>query len=256
MTHTYKNTPIHYNVTGTGPTMVLLHGFLERSTMWDRYVPSLSEKFTVITIDFPGHGKSGVISGTHTMELMAKVVKSVLNEAGIASATLVGHSMGGYVALAYTELFEAEVEKLILLNSTPLADSEARKQNRKRALKVMDYNAEAFISMAITNLFPEKSRQHFVSDIEALKNAALQFPVAGIQAAIRGMIDRKDRTDILAHFSKKKTMVCGKEDPLMPIAESKAISEKTNTRFIELEGGHMSWLENSYEIYNILHFIE
>jgi len=256
MTHIFKNTPIYYTVNGTGPAIVLLHGFLESSTMWNNYVSALSEKNTVITIDFPGHGKSDIVAETHTMELMAEVVKSVLNEVNIHSATFVGHSMGGYVALAYAELFENEVEKLILLNSLPTADSEERKQNRRRALKVLDHNAEAFISMAIGNLFSEKSKNKFTSEIEQLKEEALQFPIAGIQAAIRGMIDRKDRTHILNNFSKEKVMVSGKEDPIMPISDSTAISEKTNTKLIQLEGGHMSWLENIDEIHEILHFIE
>jgi len=256
MTHTFKNTPIYYSITGSGPAMVLLHGFLESSTMWDKYILSLSEKYTVITIDFPGHGKSGVVSDTHSMQLMAKVVKSALNELNIESATFVGHSMGAYVALAYTELFPDEVEKLVLLNSTPTADSEERKQNRRRALKVLDHNAEAFISMAIMNLFSENSKKKFISEIEALKKEALQFPVAGIQAAIRGMIDRKDRTEVLANFRREKVMVCGNDDPIMPISDSKNISEKTNSKLIQLEGGHMSWLENTDETHRILHFIE
>lgn len=256
MTHTFKNTPIYYSITGSGPAMVLLHGFLESSTMWDKYILSLSEKHTVITIDFPGHGKSGIVSDTHSMQLMAKVVKSALNELNIESATFVGHSMGGYVALAYTELFPDEVEKLVLLNSTPTADSEERKQNRRRALKVLDHNAEAFISMAIMNLFSENSKKKFISEIEALKKEALQFPVAGIQAAIRGMIDRKDRTEVLANFRREKVMVCGNEDPIKPISDSKNISEKTNSKLIQLEGGHMSWLENTDETHRILHFIE
>jgi len=256
MIHNYKNTPIYYKVTGKGSTMVLLHGFLESSTIWNEYIAALSEKHTVITIDLLGHGKSGVISETHTMQLMAEVVKSVLNKLNIEFATFVGHSMGGYVALAYTELFENEVEALVLLNSLPTADSEERKQNRRRALKVLDHNADAFISMAIVNLFSENSRKRFTSEIETLKEEALQFSVVGIQAAIRGMIDRKDRTGVLANFSRKKIMVCGKEDPIMPISESKNISEKTNTELIQLEGGHMSWLENSHKIHEILHLNE
>ncbi|RFN59014.1 alpha/beta fold hydrolase [Marixanthomonas ophiurae] len=256
MTHTFKNTPIYYSITGSGPAMVLLHGFLESSTIWNEYIAALSEKHTVITIDFPGHGKSEIVSKTHSMQLMAKVVKSVLHELNIESAILIGHSMGGYVALAYTELFQDDVEKLILLNSTPTADSEERKQNRRRALKVLDHNAEAFISMAIMNLFSENSKKRFTSEIETLKKEALQFPVAGIQAAIRGMINRKDRTDVLANFDKKKIMVCGNEDPIMSISDSKVISETTNTELIQLEGGHMSWLENTDEIHKIMHFIE
>lgn len=256
MTFTFKNTPIYYSITGSGPAMVLLHGFLESSTMWEHYLGSLSEKHTVITVDFPGHGQSGVISEIHSMNLMAKMVHALLQELKIDSATFVGHSMGGYVALAFTELYEQRVEKLLLINSTSVADSEERKQNRRRALKVLDNNSEAFISMAITNLFPEKSRELYSERIESLKKQALQFPVEGIQAAIRGMIDRKDRTDVLANFNKEKILVSGIEDPIMSISEAESISEKTNTTLIKLNSGHMSWIENEREIDKIMHFIE
>lgn len=110
--------------------------------------------------------------------------------------------------------------------------------------------------MAISNLFSEVSKNKHTSEIEDLKKEALQFPLTGIQAAIRGMIDRKDRTDVLANFNRKKVMVCGKEDPIMPMSDSTAISKTTNTELIQLEGGHMSWLENTQEIYKILHLIE
>ncbi len=152
MIYPYKNIPIYYETFGKGPAIVLLHGFLESSTMWKPLIPQLSKNNLVVTIDFPGHGKSGVISEIHSMELMAEVVDEIIQQLQISTATFIGHSMGGYVALAYTELFSEKVEKLILLNSTPVSDSEERKENRDRALKVIDKNPQAYISMAIGNL--------------------------------------------------------------------------------------------------------
>ena len=149
----YKNIPIYYKTFGKGPVIVLLHGFLESSTMWKKLIPEFSKNNFLVTIDFPGHGKSGVISETHSMELMAEVVHELLKELNIASATFIGHSMGGYVALAYAELYEKEAEKLILLNSTPQADSEERKENRDRSIEIVGKVPEAYISMAIGNLF-------------------------------------------------------------------------------------------------------
>ena len=111
MTFHYKNIPIHYKTFGNGPGIVLLHGFLESATMWKSLIPQLSKNKFVITIDFPGHGKSGVISEIHTMELMAEVVNELLLHLQISSATFIGHSMGGYVSLAFTELFPEKVER-------------------------------------------------------------------------------------------------------------------------------------------------
>ena len=251
----FKNVPIHFETFGKGPAIFLLHGFLESSTMWKPLIPELSKNNHVITIDFPGHGKSGVIAETHSMELMAEVVNEVLQKLGISKATFIGHSMGGYVALAFAEPFPEKVERLILLNSTPMADSEERKENRDRALKVIDQNPQAYISMAIGNLFAESSREKFAAAIENLKKEAYSFPMEGIKAAIRGMRDRKDRTEILKNFNKEKYMILAEEDPILPILETEKIAERCGCSLKIIEGGHMSLIENLNSVTEYLHFI-
>jgi len=255
MIFNYKNIPIHFEIFGNGTAVVLLHGFLESSTMWEPLLPELAKNKTVITIDLPGHGKSGVIAEIHTMELMAEVVDEVLQKLEITSATFIGHSMGGYVSLAYAELFPEKINKLILLNSTPVPDSEERKINRNRALKVIDQIPEAFISMAIGNLFAESAREKFSEEIETLKKEAYSFPVNGIKAAIKGMRDRMDRTEILKNFSKEKYMVLAKEDSIMPFTEEKKLAENCGVSIKVIEGGHMSWIENWENIKDYLLFI-
>jgi pimeloyl-ACP methyl ester carboxylesterase len=163
--------------------------------------------------------------------------------------------MGGYVALAYAEIFPEKVEKLILLNSTPIADSEERKENRNRALKVIDQNPQAYISMAIGNLFAETSREKFASEIEVLKNEAYSFPVEGIKAAIKGMRDRKDRTEVLTGFKKGKYMILAEDDPILPILEAKKIAEQCGCSVKIIEGGHMSMIENRDSVVDYLHLI-
>lgn len=240
----YKNIPIHFESFGKGPAIILLHGFLESSTMWKPLLPQLSKNNLVITLDFPGHGKSDVISEIHSMELMADVVDQLLKHLEISSATFIGHSMGGYVTMAYAEMFPEKVDKLILLNSTPAADSEERKENRNRALKVFDQNPSAFISMAITNLFSETSRQKFSAEIDSLKKDANSFPLGGIKAAIKGMRDRKNRTEVLKNFNKEKYSILAEEDPLLSIEETKKLAESCNARTIIIDGGHHSTYEN------------
>ena len=146
MIFNFKNTPIHYNYVGIGPTAVLLHGFLESSKMWDPLLPELSKSRKIITIDLPGLGESGVISEIHSMELIAEVVHEILENLQITIATFVGHSMGGYVTLAYAEMFSDRVEKIVLLNSTPIADSGEKKVIRDRSIEIINRNANAYIS--------------------------------------------------------------------------------------------------------------
>jgi len=256
MIYHFNEVPIFYEVTGEGPHMLLLHGFLESSTIWSTIVPELSGDNTMVTLDLPGHGKSGCIAETHSMELMAEVIYSLLKYLKIKSVSFVGHSMGGYVALAFAEKYEHKIGSLVLLNSTTKTDSAVRKRNRERALNIISVNKRAFINMTIAHLFVESSRERYVSEFAGLTKEAFTFPTEGIMAVIRGMKERKDRARILENFRRDKYVICGEEDPVVPITVSKEIALTTHSKLIILQGGHMSWLENKDEIVKILHFIE
>jgi len=256
MIYHFNEVPIFYEVTGEGPHMLLLHGFLESSTIWSTIVSELSRDNTMVTLDLPGHGKSGCIAETHSMELMAEVVYSLLKYLKIKSASFVGHSMGGYVALAFAEKYEHKIGSLVLLNSTTKTDSAVRKRNRERALKIISVNKRAFINMAFAHMFVESSRERYASEFDSLTKEAFTFPTEGIIAMIRGMKERKDRARILENFRRDKYVICGEEDPVVPITVSKEIALTTHSKLIILQGGHMSWLENKDEIVKFLHFIE
>ena len=114
----HKNTKISYSDIGKGTALVLLHGFLENSTMWDFYIEAFAKKHRVITIDLLGHGQTECLGYIHTMEDMADAVHAVLHELHIKKAFFTGHSMGGYVALAFAELYADIVKGIVLLNST------------------------------------------------------------------------------------------------------------------------------------------
>src|SRR5690554_1384954 len=240
----YKNAKINYTKSGTGPIIVLLHGFLESSSMWKFLIQAFENTHTLIAIDLPGHGKSDCLGYIHTMETFAQVVENILHHEKIAEATFIGHSMGGYVCLSLIEKNPAICSRLLLLNSTTIKDSEERVENRNRAIRLLKTHREAYIKMAITNLFAEASRDKFEVEIDALKENALSFPVQGIIAALEGMKIRKDRTQVLKNLTSPKFIIAGKEDTIMPWEEVKIIADGTNTFFYGLDGGHMSTIEN------------
>lgn len=244
MIFNFKNTPIYYNVVGEGRATVHLHGFLESSKMWAPLIPELSKNRQIIMIDLPGLGESGVISETHSMELMAEVVDSILEYLHVSTATFIGHSMGGYVTLAYAEMFPERVEKIVLLNSTTIADSEERKSNRDRAIKIIDRSSKAYISMAIVNWAGETTREKFSEELQTSKNIAYTFPVEGIKAALRGMRDRKDRTEVLKAFPREKYMFLAEDDPIIPIQDNLQLAKECGAKSIIAAGGHLSVIEN------------
>ena len=118
---TFQNGEIYYQIQGSGPVLVLLHGFLEASFIWDGFVDLLSKSHQVVTIDLLGHGKTTVSAPIFTMEVQAEMVHEVMKKENITQAHLVGHSMGGYIALAFLEKFPEMVQKITLLNSTSIA---------------------------------------------------------------------------------------------------------------------------------------
>lgn len=141
----YKNTKISYSDTGKGNAVVLIHGFLENKMMWQDLVLDLSKKNRIITIDLLGHGETECLGYVHSMEENADVVQAVLSKLRIRKAIFVGHSMGGYVALAYAELYPENVRGLVLQNSTSKADSEERKANRNRAIKAVKKDYTTYV---------------------------------------------------------------------------------------------------------------
>lgn len=256
MNLSYNNATIFYRIEGTGPALILLHGFLESSTMWSSTIKKFKQTHTVITIDLPGHGKSGVLAEKHSMELMAMLVAKILAAENIMTASFIGHSMGGYVALAFAKLFPDHIEKLIVLNASTYKDNDDRKVNRNRAIKLLKTQKQPIISMAISTLFTDKERLDFASEITKLKKEAMQFPSEGIIATIKGMRDRKDSTAVLEKFAGSKLLIAGKSDTIVPIWVSEEISEKTKTPLKIINGGHMSWITNNTEMLNFMHFID
>ena len=248
----YKNSILSFTDEGKGTTVILLHGFLENSTMWEALLPELSKKNRVICIDLLGHGKSDSLSYIHTMEDMADAVHHILHELKLRKVVLVGHSMGGYVALAFAELYPEMMKGLVLVNSTAKEDSLERKANRDRAILAVKQNHKAAISMSIANLFSEENRDRLSQEIEWARNEALQTSLQGIVAAQEGMKTRSDREILLHTTSYPKTIILGKKDPVLNYEDNKTQVTNTNTELITFNDGHMSHFENKEELLLVL----
>lgn len=248
----YKNTEIFYSDTGKGTAVVLLHGFLENQTMWKDLVSVLSHKNRVITIDLLGHGATECLGYIHSMEKNAEIVKAVLSHLRIRKVILVGHSMGGYVALAFAELYPATIKGLVLLNSTSKEDSAKRKHNRDRAIKAVKQNYVNFVRLSIANLFSENNRERLEKEIENVKLEALKTPLQGIVASLEGMKIRKDREFILHESEFPKLLIIGKNDPVLNYEDNLKQVENTNTELITFPDGHMSHIENKEELAMVL----
>ena len=254
---TFKETPVFFTDTGKGRAIVLLHGFLENSTMWHNLVNLLSKNNRVVCIDLLGHGQTGCLGYVHSMELMAEAVEAVLNHLNIEKSIFIGHSMGGYVALALAEKNNNAVKGICLMNSTAAADSDEKRKNRDRAIEAVKQNHKTFIRLAIVNLFRPKNRTIHSEKIKQLTEEALKIPLQGIIAALEGMKIRKNREALLHNDTYKKMMVIGKKDPALHYESLITQTKNTSVEIVEFPDGHMSFIENERELFQqIMHFIE
>ncbi|MDG1714474.1 alpha/beta hydrolase [Lacinutrix sp.] len=243
--HKFKNLKIHYTDQGSGKAIVLLHGFLEDLSMWNIIVPELSKKNRVICIDLLGHGKTGSIGYVHKMEDMAEAVNSVLKHLKLRKYILIGHSMGGYVALAFAKRHTESIKGLCLLNSTYEADDNERKQLRIRANKMVQTNYENMVRMSFANLFSEESKLKQTEAYNTALQIALKTPLQGYMAANEGMMQRVDYSTFFAKATFKKMVLLGQKDTIL---NSENILKYTKLHSIEthvFSEGHMSHIENS-----------
>ena len=258
MTFIYKGTPIYYSCIGAGEPLILIHGFLENKRMWATLQDVLSKNYRVLAIDLPGHGETEAIGHIHTMEDYAELLLALIQFENIQKVSLIGHSMGGYVALALAELClqraslgnqntqasSKEINKILLLNSTPLADSEIRKQERNRAIGMIQKYPQAFVTMAVKHLFLPQDQDRFSSEIDTAILEAKSCSQKGIINTLKGLRDRKERIDVLKKMNSKCLIILGALDKLIDIDTTKAVAQATRTKVEILPGGHMSYIEH------------
>lgn len=246
---------INYYTAGSGEnTLVLLHGFLENSFMWKDYIERWKNDFSIIAIDIPGQGLSNVLHEIHTTSLMADAVDAVLKNEKVNKVSFIGHSMGGYVALAFGERYGEKTNGVILLNSTAVADSEIKKADRERAIKVMLKNPSIFINESIPNLFANHHREIFKNEIQNVIQEALKTSVEGACSCLRGMKVREDKTHLLKDFKFPIHIVAGEKDNVIPIEKVKEQADlnKNIQLIIFPESGHMSFLEEKDKCFSEL----
>lgn len=248
----FKGGQIAYSSKGEGKVIVLLHGFLENKNMWVSWVNELSKKYKLIIPDLPGHGNSDCFGYVHSMELMAEAVISVLKHEKIRKALVIGHSMGGYVAMALADLYPDLLKGLCLYHSTARPDSEDRKIGRDQAVELVKQNHKSFVRKAIPLLFRYKFRSIYKEKIGALKKEALDTSKQGIIAALKGMKERPNREIIFKFPPYPCLLLGGKHDHLIPfktLMEQASLSENVQAIGLQ-EAGHMSFIEEPIHAYN------
>lgn len=238
---------LRVNDTGKGgQAVVLLHGYLESLEIWDDLTEILSRKYRVLAIDIPGHGISQTVGEIHTMDFIADVIKGVLDKLAVDKCFMVGHSMGGYAAEAFAARYPERLLGLVLLHSTPNADTQAKKEDRQREIELIkEGKKELIASMFAPKGFAEENRERLGDRIEEFEEMITLNDDEGIIAILRGLIARPDRNEMLRKLSLPQLFIFGRHDDLIPIeAAEKIIADHPQAQVAWLENsGHMGLLE-------------
>ena len=249
----FENTAIHFKVNGEGKAVVLLHGFLESTDMWEEYSNELAKSFHVILIDLPGHGQSGFFSNLTTIDRMAEMVKALIDHLGLSKVQMVGHSLGGYVSLSFAELFPDKLKSFILFHSTAYSDSQEVKAKRDLAVEMLDRHPKLYVKQTIKGLFRAETIEKFKHEVDSLIENALKVNSKGYVGEDEAMKTRPDRIDILKSDI-SKYFIAGTFDPIISAdASSLQIEQIKNGKGVFLEqAGHMGFIEEKKTTFKLI----
>lgn len=243
---TINDKRLHFESGGAGLAIILVHGYLESGEIWGDFSRMLEKHFRVIRMDLPGFGQSEVLSEVHSMELFAESILSVATHLQLNKFLLVGHSLGGYASLAFLEKYPHKLKGLCLFHSHPNPDSEETIEKRKREISLVKAGKQELIfNINIPNGFSEKTLAKCLAEIEFAKKIAAQTPSEGIIAALKGMMTRPSRAQILQNTNIPFLLMLGRNDNYIPYNEiGLNIKLPPNGRVYTLENsGHMGFIE-------------
>jgi 3-oxoadipate enol-lactonase len=239
---------LSFSETGSGPVVVLLHGYPFNRTLWVDQVEALSKTHRVITPDLRGHGESSV--GPAGMNQMAVDVASLLDARGVERATIGGLSMGGYVTLAFYRQFPERVNALILADTRAQADTEENKRTRAEQIKtVLSQGMKPIVDVMLPKLVHPETVSRRPEAVKRLRDMMIQTRPEGAAAALEGMATRDDQTELLSKISVPTLIIVGKDDPITPLQDSEKMHERiTGSRLVVIEKtSHVSNLERPDE---------
>lgn len=245
-TLTFQQKQIAYHKKGEGNCLVLLHGFPMDSRVWKDFIEQLSNDFCVIAPDLPGLGKSEMLSERHDMSLMADVVAAILEAEQINTCVLAGHSMGGYVALAFADKYTEKLAGLSLLHSHAAADDEKGRENRNQAILKIHDDKKTFLTEFARSLFDEKFAADRHDAVRFITDITLSQEKQAVIAAMAGMRERESYIELLTQLKIPVQFVLGKSDSRMPLVKIMAQAGLPHHgELLMLAGvGHLGFLES------------
>lgn len=254
-TITRGNRTLYYREEGSGLPVLLLHGFAEDGAIWDPIARQLTTGCRLLIPDLPGSGRSALLLGEPSIDALAGELKGIIDQEGIGPCVLIGHSMGGYISLAFAEKYPGLVKAFGLFHSTAYADNEEKKAVRRKSIGfIREHGAAPFIRQSIPNLFAPGTRENRPELVEGLINKYSDFSPESLVYYYEAMIHRPDRVSVLQKFAGPVLFIIGEKDPAVPYEQSLKQCHEPMVADIHIleNAGHMGMLEETEKSGDIL----
>ncbi|WP_019412464.1 alpha/beta fold hydrolase [Paenisporosarcina sp. TG20] len=239
-----SNLNLAYQDFGEGEPVVLLHGFCGSHLYWDKVISALANKNRVIVPDLPGHGQSNFSKGNYEMEYMADTLKELLDRLKLDKITLFGHSLGGYITLAFAEKYEERLNGFSLIHSTAHPDSEEAKIGRDKLIeKVNLEGVSSLIDELIPKLFAQENLENKVEDVKKAKEIGYGTSKEGVIGMLKAMRNRPDRNLVLKNSTLPVLLIAGEKDQVIPPDRTFSVHKETISQVLIQGAGHMSMME-------------
>jgi len=261
----FENKKIFYRVEGKGRPVFLLHGFAEDGRIWEKQINALKEDNLLIIPDLPGSGQSEMLDGVRTMKDYAEVVKAIADKIIFKNKAenerqfcLIGHSMGGYITLAFAEKYPDILGSFGLFHSSAFADTEEKKATRRKGIAFIKKNGtEAFLKTTIPNLFSERTKNERPDMLTQLLEIGKNISPEALIQYYQAMIQRPDRTNVLRSFRKPVLFIIGKEDHAVSLQDSLSqcyIPAISYVHILENSGHQGMWEETELSNSHLVRF--
>jgi len=234
-----------YDDVGSGPELLLVHGYPFNRSLWVEQRDALSKAFRVITPDLRGFGESDISGGESTMNRMAQDVVRLMDALEISSAIVGGLSMGGYVVLAFYKQFASRVRGLVLADTRAQADTEEAKQVRtQQAEQILTSGMASITDATLPKLLTPETVSKRPEVVKRIRDMMLKTKPAGAAAALMGMAAREDQTALLPRISVPTLILVGRDDPITPLQDSEKMHDT-------IAGSQLVVIENASHVSNI-----
>ena len=233
-----------YERRGKGMPLMLIHGYPLDHSIWNETISQLENDFDLILPDVRGFGESSTVDAPYTLSDIANDLAALLDSLGVERTTLAGHSMGGYIALAFAKAFPERVTGLALVSSQTASDTPERKEGRYKTAADVSQKGVQIVADGMTDkLTPNQNVRDVIRPLIAKQS------VAGVTGALKAMAEREDLTSFLASFGQPLVLIHGDADELIPVERAREIKSLVpSAHLVELRGGgHMPMMEMPVE---------